>query len=147
MKMRGFTLIEAVLSLALLAFGLFGLLYVFENTTRTALLADQSYVAENLARQALETIIAKRDSTLSGGGYTNTLTAIQANSFNQSPVTGFTGYNLTVTATEVDAESASAPTNFTVALPGSGYARVTATVTFNGGSNTVQLVTLIANYT
>lgn len=147
MKTRGFTLIEAVLSLALLAFGLLGLLYIFENASVNTLIADQAYIAENLARQALETVIAQRDSTLSGGGYTTTLTSIQANGFNQTPVPGFTGYNLTVTGLEVDAQSAMATSNFTVALPGSGYALVTATVTWNSGRNTIQLSTLISNYT
>lgn len=147
MKMRGFTLIEAVLSLSLLAFGLLGLLYIFENASVNTLIADQAYVAENLARQALETVIAQRDSALAGGGYTTTLAAIQANSYNQTPVSGFTGYNLTVTGVEVDAQTSQSTTNFTVALPGSGYALVTATVTWNSGRNSVQLATLISNYT
>jgi len=147
MKTRGFTLIEAVLSLSLLAVGLLGLLYIFENASVNTLVADQSYIARNLAMQALETVIAQRDSALAGGGYPTTLTSIQANNYNQTPVSGFTGYNLTVTAVEVDAQSSMATTNFTVALPGSGYALVTATVTWNSGTSTVKLATLISNYT
>lgn len=145
--MRGFTLIEGILAMAVLAVGLLGLLYIFEGAVANALLADQTYVATNLAREAAETVIARRDCTLTGCGYANTLAAIQANSYNQSPVSGFTGYNLTVTAVEVDSESASAPTNFTVPAASSGYALVTVTVSFNNGSNSVKLQTLIANYT
>jgi type II secretory pathway pseudopilin PulG len=147
MKIRGFTLIEGVLAVALLAAGLVGLLYVFQGAVVNALVADQSYVALNLAREAAETIIARRDCSLSGCGYADTLAAIQSNSYNASPVTGFTGYNLTVTALEVEPGTSPGPTNFTVASPGSGYARVTVTVTWNSGSNSIQLATLIANYT
>lgn len=147
MKTRGFTLVEVVLALALLAVGLIGLLYVFQSAVTNSMLSDQTYIASNLAQEAAETIIARRDSTQSGGGYANTLAAIQSNSYNASPVSGFTGYNLTVTALEVAPGSSSAATNFTTAQSGSGYARVTITVTFNGGANSYQLVTLIASYT
>ena len=146
MTTRGFTLIEAILAIALLAAGLYGLLYVFEGAVSTSLLADQSYVATNLARESIETIIARRDCQLSGCGYTNTLSAIQNGSYNATPVSGFTGYNITVTALEVEPGTTTADTNFTVASPGSGYARLTVVVTFNNGSNSIQLSTLLANY-
>jgi Tfp pilus assembly protein PilV len=147
MRILGFTLIEAILAIALFAAGMFGLLYAFEGGVANSLLADQTYVAANLAQEAAEKIIANRDSSLAGGGYTSTLTNIQSNSYNASPVSGFTNYNLTVTALEVDPGVSAASTNFTAASPGSGYARVTITVTFNNGANFVQLVTLMAQYT
>jgi Tfp pilus assembly protein PilV len=147
MKWRGFTLIEATLALGVLAVGLMGLLYVFEDATVSSLLTDQTYIASNLAQEIAETIIANRDSNLAGGGYTSTLSSIQANSYNASPVSGFTGYNRTVTAVEVAPGSTAGPTNFTVAQPGSGYARVTITVSWNGGANSFVLYTVIANYT
>lgn len=147
MKIRGFTLIEAVLSLSLLAVGLFGLLYSFQGAVSSSGITDQSYIATNLARETLETIIARRDCEQSGCGYASTLSAIQANSYNASPVTGFPGYNVTTTAVEVSPGTSSDSTNFTVPTSGSGYARVTVTVSFNNGTNTVTLVTLMANYT
>lgn len=147
MRHRGFTLIEAILALAILSVGLLGLLYVFQVAAKASGLADQTYIAENLAQEAAEKIIASRDNSLSGGGYASTLSAIQAGSFNQNPVSGFPSYSLTVTAFEADAEGSSLPTNFTVAMPNSGYARVTVRVTFNGGANYIQLVTIIASYT
>lgn len=146
MKTRGFTIIEAVLALSLLAVGLFGLLYSFQGSMTSSLLVEQSYVATNLARATMETIIARRDSSLSGGGYADTLSAIQAGSFNQSPVAGFTGYTVTATALEVDPGTSNDATNFTVAMANSGFARVTVAATFNGGTGTLNIVSLMANY-
>jgi Tfp pilus assembly protein PilV len=146
MKIRGFTLIEAILAVAFLAAGLAGLLVVFESAVASSLLADQTYVALNLAREAAETILAKRDCNLAGCGYASTLSAIQGGSYNQSPVSGFSIYNLTVTATEVDPGSSTSTTNFTTAQSGSGYASIKIVVSFNNGANSVQLTTLMANY-
>lgn len=146
MKVRGFTLVEAVLSIALLSVGLFGLLYSFHGSVSQAGIADQSYVAMNLARETLETIIARRDCNESGCGYSNTLTAIQSNNYNASSISGFSSYSLTATAVEVAPGTTSDASNFTTTFSGSGYAKVTVTVTFNNGSNSVELVTLISDY-
>lgn len=140
---RGFTLIEAVLSLGVMSMGLLGVLYAFQGMGRSSALADQTVIASNIARGALERVVAKR----AASGYAATLTAITSGSFNQNPVTNYAPYTLTVTEYEVDPDvDAGATDDFLDASPGSGYARVTVNVTWNSGANNMNLVTLIANY-
>lgn len=145
---KGFTFLDAVLGLALLAAGLLGILYVFQGSATSSILADQTIVATNLARETLEKITAQRDCNLSGCGYTPTLISINTNQiYNQNPVAAFPIYSITTTALEVDPDSDGGTDDFLDALPGSGYARVTVNVSWNSGVNTIQLVTLLGSYT
>ena len=146
--MRGFTFLDAVLGLALLAAGLLGILYVFQGSVSSSLLADQTVIATNLGRETLEKITAQRDCNLSGCGYAATLTSINTNQiYNQNPVSAFPIYSITATALEVDPDSDGGTDDFLDAQPGSGYARVTVNVSWNSGANSIQLVTLLGNYT
>lgn len=139
----GFTLIEAVLSLGVLAIGLLGVIYAFHGMGESSVLADQTVVASNVARGAIERVIAKRDAS----GYAAALTAISNGSFNQNPVTNYPPYTLTVSAYEVNPDKdVGATDDFLDASPGSGYARVTVNMTWNTGKNSMNLVTIIANY-
>jgi Tfp pilus assembly protein PilV len=143
----GFALLDALLGVALLAAGVIGLLYVFQGSASSSLLADQTVIATNLARETMETIIAQRDCNLSGCGYAATLTSINTTqTYNQSPVTGFTRYTASATALEVDPDSDGGTDDFLDASPGSGYARVTVTVSWNSAANSIQLVTLLGNH-
>lgn len=139
----GFTLIEAVLSLGVMAAGLLGVLYAFHGMGSSSVLADQTITATNIARAAVEKVIAKRDAS----GYSAALTAISSGTFNQNPVTNYAPFVLSVAAYEVDPDDDGTVDDFLDAAPGSGYARVTVTVTWNSGSKTLSLVTLITNYT
>ncbi len=145
---KGFALLDAILGLALLSAGIFGLLYVFQGSVSASILADQTVIATNLARKTMEEIIAQRDCNLSGCGYTSTLTSINNTLlYNQNPVTGFASYVITASAYEVNPNYISGGTDdFLSAQSGSGYARVTVTVSWNNAANAIQLVTLIANY-
>lgn len=140
---RGFTLIEAVLSLAVMAMGLLGVLYAFHGMGSSSVLADQTVTATNIARGAIEKVIAKRDAS----GYASALAAISGGTFNQNPVTNYAPFILSVAAYEVDPDDDGSTDDFLDASPGSGYARVTVTVTWNSGTKSINLVTLIANYT
>jgi type II secretory pathway pseudopilin PulG len=139
----GFTLVEAVLSLALVATGLLGVIYAFQSMSQSSLLADQTVTATNIARATIERIIARRDAN----GYASTLAAVStSNTFDENPVTGFSGYVLNSSALEVDPDDDGNVDDFLDAAPGSGYARVTVQVSWNSGSNSISLVTLMANY-
>lgn len=142
---RGFTLIEAVLSLGILSVGLIGVMYAFQGMGTSALLADQTVIASNISRGALENVIASRNAN----GYAAALAAIQNGNFNQNPATNYplNSYTLTVTTYEVDPDKdAGATDDFLDAMAGSGYARVTSTVSWNNGQKTVSLVTVMANH-
>lgn len=140
---KGFTLIEAVLSLGVMAVGLLGVLYAFHGMGSSSVLADQTITATNIARGAIDKVIAKRDAS----GYAAALTSISNGNFNQSPVTNYAPFTLSVAAYEVDPDDDGSVDDFLDAAPGSGYARVTVTVSWNSGSKTLSLVTLIASYT
>lgn len=147
-SLQAFSLFDALVGLALLAGGLMGLLYAFQGPVSSALLADQSIIATHLAEETLEKIIAQRDCNLSGCGYSNTLSSINTNqSYNQNPASGFPGYSITATAYEVNPDSDGGTDDFLDAQTGSGYARVTVTVTWNNGANFISLPTLITSYT
>lgn len=140
---RGFTLIEAVLSLGILSIGLLGVIYAFHGMGESSVLADQTVIASNIARGAIDKVIAKRDTS----GYAAALASIVGGTFNQNPVTNYPPYILSVAAYEVDPDKdVGATDDFLDASPGSGYSRVTVTVTWNNGRNSMNLVTIIANY-
>ncbi|PIR21185.1 MAG: hypothetical protein COV45_00125 [Deltaproteobacteria bacterium CG11_big_fil_rev_8_21_14_0_20_47_16] len=141
-RLLGFTIIEAVLSIGLMAFGLLGVIYAFHGMGTSSVLADQTVVATNIARGAIDKIIAKRDTS----GYSSALTAITNGNFSESPVANYPPYTLSVTAYEVDPDKDGGLDDYLDASPGSGFARVTITVSWNSGANTATLVTLIANY-
>lgn len=145
-KLRGFTLVEMVLSIGLLGVGLIGIFYFFANLLTSSMVTDQTIIAANLARETMETILARKDCDNSGCGYTTTLSTIQSGTYNASPVSGFSAYTITTTATEVDPDNDDSIDDFLDASPGSGYARVTVLVSWNAGQNTFTLVTLMANY-
>lgn len=131
------------MSLGVMAIGLLGVIYAFHGMGESSVLADQTVVASNIARGAIEKVIAKRDAN----GYAATLAAISSGSFNQNPVTNYPPYSLTVSAYEVNPDKdVGATDDFLDVSPGSGYARVTVNMTWNVGRNSMNLVTIIANY-
>lgn len=155
-KRNGFTLIESVLSVTLIAAGLIGVLFAFQNSIYNSLLADQTIVAVNLGRETLERIAALRDCDNAGCGYDAALTALVTNqTFDQNPVSGFTNYIVDATARVVDPDDDSGSDDFLNAdLTGtsgvtneitgdSGYARVGVTVRWNNGSDFITIETLM----
>ncbi|MES2503989.1 MAG: type II secretion system protein [Myxococcota bacterium] len=144
--MKGFSLVESVLAMVIIGAGFVGVVMAIPGMARTSLLADQSIVATNLAAEALEKVMARRDCNAAGCGYASTIAAIAANGYNANPVSGFTGYVLTVTVLEVNPDADTGTDDFLDANVGSGYARVTAQVNFNNNANTIKLATMITNY-
>jgi len=135
---RGLTLIEALLTIALIGAGLIGVMYVFHGGTRASLIADQTIVASNLAQEKIEQIISDR----ANKGYAATI----ATNYTDGQLPGeFDEFTRTVTIQEVDPDDDDAVDDFLDASPGSGYARVTVIVAH--GSESVKLETLIADYT
>ena len=80
-KQRGFTLIEAMISIGVLSFGVLSLAAVYAQGIFYASLTQSDYIAEKKAEQAVESIFAARD--------TGTLTWSQIQ--NVSGVTGSDG--------------------------------------------------------
>src|SRR3989338_1758963 len=91
LKNKGFTLIEGVLSILIIGVGLIGVLYVFSGSTKSSLQADQIAVAQNLAEEKLETIIADKANT----NYTTVINNINSGAYNDGPI--FNIYTRTTT--------------------------------------------------
>jgi type II secretory pathway pseudopilin PulG len=144
--MRGFTMIEAVLCVAVIGAAAVGTLAAYQGSLTASLLTDQQITALNIARETMEEVIAQRDCNKAGCGYAATLISINASSYSANPVSGFSGFVLTTTATEVRADSTNSSDSFLTAQVGSGYARVNVAVSWNGGTKYISLVTIIANY-
>ena len=58
----GFTLIEALISILILAFGILSLAVVYAQGIQVSAMTQMNYIAEKKAEQAMETIFAARDS-------------------------------------------------------------------------------------
>lgn len=144
---RGLTLIESVLAIAVIGAGLVGVMIAFQGSVTSSLLADQSIIASHIAREAMESIIAQRDNNPNGNtGYDNVLTSINNNTYTFPNAYGQTGFTLTTTVTEMNPDDDNATDDFLDAQAGSGYARVTVTVSWNGGANSTKVETLLAKY-
>ncbi len=136
----GVTLIEAVMTIAIFAAGLVGVMYIFFGSTTSSLLADQTVVASNLAREKMEQIIADR----ANNGYAATI----ATGYSDGLLTGnYNIYTRNVAILEVDPDVDGGTDDFLDASAGSGYARVTVTVTWGSGSQVVKEEALLADYT
>lgn len=146
-KNGGFSIIETVIAMSLIGAGLIGLFSAYQRMSLDYMVADQSLIALNLARETLEKIIAQRDCNNPGCGYQATLNAINtSNDFDENPVSGFSNFSINTTAIEVDPDQDPGVDDFLDSQPGSGYARVNVQVSFNNGANRVRLYTLITDY-
>lgn len=134
MKKNGFTLIEAVLTLTLLAGGMMGVLTLFQRNVSEANDAEQTLVATHLARERMEQIIQDKK-------YDLYASIVSANYPSPEDLTaqGFPGYTRTISIVEVNA------TNLTAPDAGSGYKRVTVSVQVTG-MDTVTLTTLLTEW-
>jgi len=129
---RGFTLIESVLVLSLISFGLLGILTLFQkNISRSG---DREFLLEatTLAQDKMETLIAAKKYNL--------YASITSTNYPAAPEdltsVGFPGFSRTTTIQEVS------KTDFTITQAGSGYKKITVTVSWTGG-----LVTLTTLFT
>lgn len=128
---NGFTLIEAILTLGVLAAGLLGVLLLYHQNVARSGEMEQTLVATLLAQERLEQII--HDKKYQGYAFINS---------SNYPVTeeltpeGFPGYLRTLTIVEVNT------TDLTTPRVGSGYKRVAVGVQIPGG-DLIQLETLV----
>src|SRR5258705_10612499 len=60
----GFTLLEAMIAIVILSFGILSLAAVYAQGIQVASLTQMDYIAEKKAEEAVETIFAARDSGL-----------------------------------------------------------------------------------
>lgn len=131
MKTKGFTLVEAVLTLTLLAGGIVGVLFLFQQNVSKANQMENSLVASFLAQEKMEQIVQDKKYQL----YNFIVAANYPSPENLAPQ-GFPGYTRTTTILEVS------PNDLSSQQPGSGYKRVTVAVAISGGE-TIALTTLL----
>lgn len=136
MKAKGFTLIEAVITLVLISGGIVGILHLFQQNVRSANEMELTVAATYLAQERLEQMI--QDKKYRGFAYT-----IAANYPASEDLTaqGYPGYTRTINILEVRENDLTSP-----APPsGSGYKRVTVAVQVAGG-DTVTLETILTEW-
>ncbi|MDD2731082.1 MAG: hypothetical protein PHW33_03095 [Candidatus Portnoybacteria bacterium] len=130
----GVTLIELVLTIVVISFGLIGVMILFENATRGVMQADLNVMATNLAHEKLEQIILDkwRD------GYASVIDSGYPDENFQDEFSIFTRSTDIVEVSGSDLATQEAD---------SGYKRVDVTVSWGGGSlQHISLSTLLASY-
>ena len=131
---KGFTLIEAILTVVLLSFGLVGGLTLFKNATDNSLVKDYQVVASQLASEKLESILLDKKTL----GYN---AIIQANYPNENLPAPYQNFTRSVTIQEVQASDLS------TAQAGSGYKRIDVHVTWGAQAyQTIIISTVVSNY-
>jgi prepilin-type N-terminal cleavage/methylation domain-containing protein len=134
-RRRGFTLIEAVISIVILTVAIPPMLWSISQAQKQRVTPMKVSKARWLAVEKLEDIIADRHSSTRGYGY---LTA--ANYPAEATITGSPGFTRSVSFTETTANLSTA---------GAGYMKATVNVTFTDGtgtSRTVSISTILTNY-
>lgn len=142
---QGFSLVEAVLTILFIGIGVIGVMTVFRGSTASALKADQTVVASNLAREVYERMLADR----LGQGYDTMVLNGASHYCNGSFGGNFSGYSCAATFQEVTAPSApdgDSNDDFSTPDSGSDCIRVTITISWNGGSDSVEFVSLISDW-
>ena len=117
MKVRGFTLIEVILVMVLLAIAIPGLMMAVSFMTRFQVTATGTTLAMDLAQEELETVIARKRSTCGTCGYVNI--PVGPGAF--AAVPGFAEYQKRTAVEYVD--SAMNPSGIDL-----GYKKLTVTV-------------------
>lgn len=132
---RGFTLVEAILTVVVIGSGLVGLMVLYHNTTRGAMEGDLTIAATFLARERLEQVIA--DKVNYGYDY------VTQNQHGGSQVItlGPRSYTRICAVTEVSKN------DFQTVQAGSGYKRITSTAQWGvAATERIILTTLLAEY-
>jgi len=132
---RAFSLLEAISALVILGVAMPGMLWAIRDNVRRR--ADPVFLsrARFLAAEKLEDIIADANSPARGYSY-----VLNANYAAETPVSGFTGMNRSVSIVETAA-------NF---VAGTGWKTCTVTVSYTDGqaqSRSLQLSTVVTSYT
>lgn len=132
---RGFTLIEAILAMVILATAVPPMLWAIRDAQRKQAGPVLLSRARCLATEKLEEVIADRHSTTRGYAW------IQTSRYPaESPVSGFPGFGRTVSIAETGA---------TLSGAGTGYKTVTVTVSWTDGMGTARsfaVSTVVTDY-
>ena len=138
---RGFSLIELIITIIVIAVGVLGLIAALSFTTGRSINAELMTTTTLLAQERMEQLIGDRRSS----GYTAASLDIGT-----TPATAFSApyadYTWTVEICNVD--DTLMPTNCTDPDDGSGYKRMTVTVvnTRMPEASTVSIVSLVTDY-
>lgn len=126
---KGFTLIEAILTIMLLGVGMVGVLTLFQNNVAKSNESEYTMIAAYLAQERLERFVQDKRyrgyNEMIGLGSNEDLAGI-----------GYPGYTRTLTSAEVD------PADLTTESSGSQYLKVTCAVTTPMGDS-ITLETLL----
>ncbi|MBT8486812.1 MAG: type II secretion system protein [Phycisphaerales bacterium] len=137
-RRHGFTLIETVASLVILAIAVPPMVWAIREAHTQRVNPVMASRARWLAMEKIEDVIADRHSSTRGWSY-----LIPANYVAESPVTGWTGFDRTVTLTEYQADLATTDTD-------GGYMVVDVAVSWDdakGTARTLTLATVVTEYT
>lgn len=134
MRRRSTTIIEVVAAMAILSVALPPLISAFAEASRQTIFPSNSAVASFLAIERMEEIIARRYRGTDG------YTALAAANFaNESSVSGFPLYARTVSIAYVTSTLAPSAND-------QGYKKVTVTVTWNSGAQTLCIEHVFAQF-
>lgn len=128
---KGFTLIEAIISILIIGVAFMGFGYVLSNMDQNSLTADLSVVATELARDKMEELVAQK----ANSGY-----AAVSSQAAQNITQGTWSFSRDVVVSYVDSNTLSSSGFDT------GYKKVVVNVSWGAGTgSTVSLQTLLTN--
>jgi hypothetical protein len=131
---RGATVIELAACIMILAVALPPLLKTFAESSMKSMHPANEAIASFLAIDRMEEIVARRYRGTDG------YSAVTAGNFpGESPVSGFTGFNRSVSVTTVNSSMVTVGSD-------QGYKKVRVTVTWNSGSNTLVIERVFADF-
>lgn len=137
MKKNGFTLIELIMTIAIISVLLPVMISAFFNPVADSVWGDQMVQAMALAQEKMEEIYATKANSSASLGYSYITSAHYPA---ESPVSGFSAFNRSVTITEVSG------TDLSTTSAGSGYKKIVVAVTWNSGADSVQLTGVLGDY-
>ena len=121
-RRRGFTLVETIAAIVILAVALPPLLWAIRDAHVQRVNPVMASRARFLATEKLEDVIADRHSTTRGWDY-----LVGANYPNESSISGFPGFSRSVTLNETAADLTSAGTGYMTITVSVAWADATAT--------------------
>lgn len=135
-RRRGFTLIEAIVSVVILATATPGIMWAVREAHRDRVSPVKASYARWLATEKLEDIIADRHSTTRGYTY-----VVNANYPAESSITGYAGFTRSVAINETGVDLVTAGTGFKKATVSIGWTDA------RGVARTLSIATVVTDYT
>ena len=131
---RAATIIEVVAAVVILGIAMPTLMRAFTDSAKQSIQPTNATIASFLAIERMEEVIARRYKSTSG--YAD---LIAANFANETPVTGFTRFNRTVTFSEVTSSLAASGSPV-------GYRKARVTVSWNSGASSLVIERVFADF-